>query len=56
VGGNQAFTFIGAAAFAGVGGQMRFSGGVLQGDVNGDGTADSEVRIVGALAGGDVIL
>jgi Ca2+-binding RTX toxin-like protein len=30
--------------------------GILQGDVNGDGTADIEVRVHGALFGGDVIL
>ncbi|HEX2727402.1 MAG TPA: hypothetical protein VHN20_16390, partial [Beijerinckiaceae bacterium] len=56
IGGNQAFTFIGTAAFSGAAGQMRFSGGVLAGDVNGDGTADFEVRIGGALGGGDIIL
>jgi Ca2+-binding RTX toxin-like protein len=55
VGGNQAFTFIGGAGFSAAG-QMRFSGGILQGDVNGDGTADFEVRVVGALTGGDMFL
>ncbi|HEX2727096.1 MAG TPA: calcium-binding protein, partial [Beijerinckiaceae bacterium] len=56
VGGNQAFAFIGGAGFSGAAGQLRFSGGVLQGDVNGDGNADFEVRIVGTLIAGDVIL
>jgi Ca2+-binding RTX toxin-like protein len=54
--GNQAFRFIGAAAFAGVDGQLRFAGGLLQGDTNGDRVADIEVRIIGALTGADVIL
>jgi hypothetical protein len=54
--GNQAFKFIGATAFSGVDGQLRFAGGVLQGDVNGDRTADIEIRVVGALARGDLIL
>jgi hypothetical protein len=54
--GNQAFRFIGGAAFSGVDGQLRFAGGLLQGDVNGDRLADIEIRIVGALAAGDIIL
>jgi hypothetical protein len=54
--GNQAFSFIGTLGFSGVDGQLRFSGGILQGDVNGDRVADFEVRIVGALTGGDIIL
>jgi Right handed beta helix region/RTX calcium-binding nonapeptide repeat (4 copies) len=40
----------------GVDGQLRFSGGVLQGDTNGDRIADIEIRIVGTLQMGDVIL
>jgi serralysin len=54
--GNQAFRFIGAHAFTGVDGQLRFSGGLLQGDTNGDRVADIEIRIVGALVRGDIIL
>ncbi len=55
VAGDQAFTFIGAAAFAGVSGQLRFdmtnisSTGVkaytVSGDVNGDRAADFSVQI-----------
>jgi hypothetical protein len=37
-------------------GELRFSGGLLQGDTNGDRVADFEVRIVGALLSGEVIL
>jgi Ca2+-binding RTX toxin-like protein/pectin methylesterase-like acyl-CoA thioesterase len=56
VGGNQAFTFIGTSAFSAAG-QLRFSSGVLQADVNGDGNADFEVRVVtGSLASGDFFL
>jgi Ca2+-binding RTX toxin-like protein len=54
--GNQAFRFIGAALFHGIDGELRFSGGLLQGDTNGDRRADFEVKIVGALFGGDIIL
>ncbi|HTV69036.1 MAG TPA: calcium-binding protein [Rhizobiaceae bacterium] len=43
--GNQAFTFIGTAAFSGVDGQLRCSGGIIQGDVNGDRVADFEIGI-----------
>jgi Ca2+-binding RTX toxin-like protein len=58
--GNQAFewaspTRIGAP-FAKVDGQLRFAGGVLMGDTDGDGKADFHIRISGALAAGDVIL
>jgi Ca2+-binding RTX toxin-like protein len=54
--GNQAFRFVGAGAFTGVDGQLRFAGGLLQGDTNGDRVADIEIRIVGSLAAGDIIL
>jgi Ca2+-binding RTX toxin-like protein len=54
--GNQAFRFIGGAAFSGVDGQLRFAGGVLQGDVNGDRVADIEIQVIGALVRADVIL
>jgi serralysin len=47
--GNQAFSFIGAAAFGNVAGQLRAyeSGGswYLEGDVNGDGTADLLIQV-----------
>jgi Ca2+-binding RTX toxin-like protein len=44
--GDDAFQFIGSAEFSGAG-QLRFAGGVLQGDVDGDGVADLMVRVVG---------
>lgn len=45
--GNQAFTFIGTAAFTGEAGEARFSNGVLSVDVNGNGTADMTVDVRG---------
>jgi Ca2+-binding RTX toxin-like protein len=41
--GDQAFTFIGTAAFTGIDGQLRQGGSVIQGDVNGDTVADFEI-------------
>jgi serralysin len=45
--GNQAFSFIGSASFGDKAGELRFSSGVLSGDVNGDGVADFEIRMNG---------
>ncbi|WP_109116729.1 calcium-binding protein [Azospirillum sp. TSO22-1] len=47
---NDAFTYIGDEAFHGRAGELRYAGGLVQADVNGDGTADFEVEIVGAPA------
>lgn len=51
--GNQAFTFIGSAAFSNVAGELRYAfDGVdtwLQGDTNGDGVADLEIVLSGAV-------
>ncbi|MEH1942702.1 MAG: calcium-binding protein [Nostoc sp.] len=57
VGGNQAFTFIGAGAFSAVR-QVRYSGGVLQGNTDGDLSAEFEVQLVGtpAVVANDIIL
>ena len=56
--GNQAFTFIGSNAFSSTAGELRFAGGVISGDVNGDGRADFQIGLTGvsALAAGDFIL
>ncbi|SCZ04710.1 M10 family metallopeptidase [Microvirga guangxiensis] len=45
VAGNQAFTFIGRAAFKGAAGELRFSDGLLSADVNGDAIADMQVNV-----------
>ena len=50
VAGDQAFTFIGAANFNSVAGQLHFQGGILSGDVNGDGKADFEVQVTGVAS------
>lgn len=43
--GNQAFSFIGSSSFSNTAGELRFSGGVLSGDVNGDRVADFQVAV-----------
>ncbi len=45
--GNQAFTYIGSSAFSAAG-QIRYAGGILSGDVNGDGTADFQIALTGS--------
>ncbi|HEX2554612.1 MAG TPA: calcium-binding protein [Microvirga sp.] len=59
-GGNQRFSWADAddldAAFTGDAGQLRFAEGILSGDIDGDGKADFEIKIMGALSAGDVIL
>ncbi len=60
--GNQAFTFVGGAAFTGTAGELRtYFDGVdtwVQGDITGDAVADFEIRFDGSvsLAGSDFIL
>ncbi|WP_157971201.1 M10 family metallopeptidase C-terminal domain-containing protein [Pseudogemmobacter bohemicus] len=46
--GDQAFSFIGAAAFSSVAGQLRYDAatGLVSGDVNGDGVADLAFAII----------
>lgn len=55
---DQAFTFIGSAAFSKVAGQLRFVSGVLTGDTNGDGVADFQINLTGltALLVSDIVL
>jgi subtilisin family serine protease len=58
IAGDQAFAFIGGAGFGRVAGQLRFAGGVLQADINGDARADMEIAVQGVsgLLATDVIL
>ena len=61
-GGDDAFVFIGAAAFSSVAGQMRFrvNGAtvIVEGDVNGDGAADFSVVVnnMAVLGTGDFVM
>jgi len=57
--GDQAFVYVGALPFTGaVAGELRYENGLLQGDVDGDGTADFEVQLqdVASLVNSDFIL
>ena len=60
--GNQAFTFIGNAAFTGHAGELNFvangTGPTVMGDTNGDARADFSVELIGisALQSTDFIL
>jgi Ca2+-binding RTX toxin-like protein len=60
--GNQAFSFIGTAAYTGAAGQLRFhSNGItttIAGDVDGDGVSDFHIQLTGAigLVAGDFVL
>jgi len=61
-GDDDAFVFLGTAAFAGVAGSLRYDKGplrtVVSGDVNGDSVADFEIELTGrvTLTAGDFIL
>lgn len=54
---DTAFTYIGTAAFTGLG-QLRFSGGTLYGNTSGDLTADFRVALTGvtSLTVADLVL
>jgi hypothetical protein len=55
---DQAFKFIGSAHFTGHARELRFKNHVVQGDTDGDGTADFEIGVlkVVELVKGDFIL
>jgi Ca2+-binding RTX toxin-like protein len=56
--GDQAFDYIGGAAFGKVAGELRFENGLLQGDTNGDGKLDFEIQLTGvtSLAESSIVL
>ena len=60
--GDQAFSFIGTAAFTGVAGQLHYwydaGRTIVSGDVNGNGTADFNIVLAGTviLVAGDFVL
>lgn len=45
---NDAFSFINARPFSGKAGELRYSGGIISGDVNGDKRADFQIALQGA--------
>lgn len=45
---DDAFTFVGTAAFTGVAGELRYDLGILTGDVNGDSIADFAIELKNA--------
>ncbi|QOR38456.1 hypothetical protein HNO52_07990 [Billgrantia diversa] len=45
--GEQAFAWVGNAAFSGTAGELRSEGGRVQGDVNGDGVVDLQIDVLG---------
>ena len=51
-------TFVGKDDFTNTAGELRFEDGLLQGDIDGDGTADFEIKVkdVNTLDDGDFIL
>jgi serralysin len=57
-GGNQAFTFIDHNSFSSRAGELRYAGGIVAGDVNGDGITDFEIVVAGVsrLTGSDFYL
>lgn len=63
VAGNQAFTFIGSAAYSHHAGELRYADGggghlTIAGDVNGDGVSDFRIELYGSsnLAASDFVL
>ncbi len=56
--GDQRFLYIGSKGFTGQEGELRFAGGVLQGDQDGDRVADFAIKLsnVSALGASDIVL
>jgi Ca2+-binding RTX toxin-like protein len=58
VAGDQQFTYIGNAAFSGTAGELRYDGGILRGDVNGDAVEELQINLLNnaALTQDDLVL
>lgn len=56
--GNQAFSFIASSPFTNVPGQLRYAGGVLSADLNGDGAADFQIALTASpvVTAADLVL
>lgn len=56
--GNQAFRWIGGKSFTGIPGQLRYSNGIVAGDLNGDKKTDFEIQLIGSpsLSAAQIIL
>ena len=56
--GDQAFKLIGAEGFHHKAGELSYAGGIVKGDIDGDGKADFEIKIAGhpSLGAGDFVL
>jgi Ca2+-binding RTX toxin-like protein len=54
--GNQDFKYLGGSAFTRHAGELRFAGGILAGDVNGDARADFEISVTTAMLTRDDLL
>lgn len=47
--GEQLFSFVGHSGFSGTAGELRYGGGFLRGDLDGDGKADFFIKVDGSL-------
>ena len=48
--GDQSFHYIGGKGFTAHAGELRFKHGIVEGDINGDGSADFRIRVHAATA------
>jgi len=57
-GGNNSFDYVGSDTFSGTAGELRYQNNLLQGDTDGDGKADFEIKVadINSLGSNDFIL
>ena len=53
---NEAFTFIGALAFSGTSGELRYASGIVEADIDGDTVADFAINVLGVSGATDFVL